>query len=73
MRSDNRRFLRALGGFSVKTLGVVDLSADFKGRVVELREVPVIEDSSHSLILGQDWVEAMGEVRIAYKHGLVSG
>ena len=32
MRSDNRRFLRALGGFSVGTLGVVDLSTDFKGR-----------------------------------------
>ena len=30
----------------------------------------VIEGSSHSRILGQDWVEAMGEVRIAYKHGV---
>lgn len=67
----NLTSLRALGGHVVPTEGCVDLNVRFQDSIVDLKEVPVVRNASHALILGQDWIAAVGEVRIT--HTGVSG
>ena len=58
--------LRGLGGYLVPTLGQVEIDLEYEKHRVTLRGVPVVRDASHSLILGQDWIAAVGEVRIVH-------
>ena len=60
--------LRALGGHIVPTSGRVDLNVCYQERVAQLREVPVVAEAGHALILGQDWIAVVGEVRISHQN-----
>ena len=65
-----RKSLRTLGGCLVPILGNVGLNVSYQRREVALVDVPVVEEAAHSLILGQDWMASVGEVRIAYHEGV---
>ena len=58
------------GGHLVPTLGSVNFNVCYQRREVALVDVSVIKDVGYPLIFGQDWMAAVGEVRIAHHAGV---
>ncbi len=59
--------LRALGGNVVPVVGQIDLNIEYQGKTVILFGVPVIDEYGRSLILGQDWIQAVGGISIMFE------